>query len=142
MTSTYEPGLYYMNRRGSEVRKLLGNPPPQAELFLDSQVLPEDRWAYQVIWTGDKGRQGKTFSCLAKSFKAWGSLLADQDWWERVEAGRVRYFAPFDLWLDEDADEVTIPSGDCDCGCGRELEQRAPASDLREFLWVPEDKGE
>lgn len=133
--TTYEPGLYYMSRKGGEVRKLLGERPPQADLFKDFTVLPDGRWAYTVIWSPDKNRRGMTFTCLAKSFQAWGSLLTDQDWWKRVEDGTVRYFAPLDIWLDEEADLIVVPTTSCDCEYREGFQ--VSAKDLREFLRAP-----
>jgi len=128
--TTYEPGLYYMSRFGGEVRKLLGTSPPQADLFQDDAVLPKDRWSYKVIWSRDKKREGQTFACNAKSFKTWGCLPENQDWWRRAEAGEVRYFWPLGFWID--GGEIMVPAEENEIGTVPE--RRFPAQALRDFL--------
>lgn len=131
MTTTYEPGLYYVNASGTEVRKLLGEQPPQGNLFLAIQRLPPNRWAYQVIWSFNGGRQGAIYTCNKKSFQAWGSPAIDQDWWQRVESGEARHFAEMNIWLD--GNEVVVIGYGCN-ECGGQAEQRFPAQSLRDFL--------
>ena len=131
MATTYEPGLYYVSSSATEVRKLLGQNPSQVGLFENMPVLPPGRWAYYVVWSRATGRQGKTYTCNAASFKRWGGPTADQKWWRRVETKEVRYFPRLDMWID--GDEIVAQGFEC-YDCGGQAEQRFPASELREFL--------